>query len=242
MLILALFFYFMVKLYYRMGDIMGKYIVIEGTDCSGKETQSKLLEERLNDMGIKCKRFSFPMYDSPTGKIVEDCYLGKYKKSLFKERASNVDPYVASLYYAADRKYNMKEIIKYYDEGYYIILDRYTTSNLAYQGSKIENKEDRFYMYQWIDRLEYWLLKIPKPDITIYLHVPISVTKELLKNRKDLDDDEKDIDYLEKSEKAYLELTTLYGWNKIECTNMNKMRDVKEINDEILNMILKNKD
>lgn len=220
----------------------GKYIVIEGTDSSGKETQSKLLEKRLKDKGIKCIRFSFPMYDTPTGKIVEDCYLGKNTKSLFTEGSSNVNPFVASLYYAADRKYNMKEIIKYYDEGYYIILDRYTTSNLAYQGSKIENKEDRFYMYQWIDRLEYWLLKIPKPDITIYLHVPISVTKELLKNRKDLDDDEKDIDYLEKSEKAYLELTTLYGWNKIECTNMNKMRDVKEINDEILNMILKNKD
>ena len=214
----------------------GKYIVIEGTDSSGKETQSKLIEKRLNEKGIKCIRFSFPMYETPTGKIVEDCYLGHNHKSLFEEGASNVDPYVASLYYAADRKYNMKKIMEYYNKGYYIIFDRYTTSNLAYQGSKIDNKDDRFYMYEWIDRLEYWLLKIPKPDLTIYLHVPIDVTLKLIEGRKK-DDNEKDVNYLEKSEKAYLELAGLYGWSKIECTENGEMRRVTDINDDILKMI-----
>ena len=82
----------------------GKIIVIEGTDCSGKETQSKLLENKLIEIGLKCIRFEFPNYDSPTGKIVGGAYLGKEEisKSLFAEGAPNVDPYIACLYYAAD--------------------------------------------------------------------------------------------------------------------------------------------
>ena len=97
----------------------GKIIVIEGTDCSGKETQSKLLEKRLNEKGRKCIRFSFPMYDTPTGKIVGGSYLGKpeISPSLFEEGAVNVDPHVVCLYYAADRKYNMPKIEKYLNEG-----------------------------------------------------------------------------------------------------------------------------
>ena len=91
---------------------MSKLIVIEGTDCSGKETQSKLLEERLKKEGKKVVRFDFPMYDSPTGKIIGGAYLGKPEigKSIFPEGAVNVDPYITCLYFAADRKYNMPKI------------------------------------------------------------------------------------------------------------------------------------
>ena len=114
----------------------GKIIVIEGTDCSGKETQSKLLEKKLIEMGLKCIRFEFPNYDSPTGKIVGGAYLGRedISKSYFEEGANNVDPYIACLYYAADRKYNISKINEYLDNGYYVIIDRYTTSNQAHQG------------------------------------------------------------------------------------------------------------
>ena len=91
---------------------MGKFIVIEGTDCSGKETQSKLLVEKLEKMGKKAIRLTFPNYDSPTGKIVGGPYLGKKEicECWFKEGAVNLDPKVASLYYAADRKYNENSI------------------------------------------------------------------------------------------------------------------------------------
>ena len=157
----------------------GKIIVIEGTDCSGKETQSKLLEETLQKKH-NCIRFSFPMYDTPTGIIVGDDLLGRKGESLFKEGAPQVDPRVVCLYYAADRKYNMPKIQEYLDKDYYVILDRYITSNLAYQGSKIRDKDERFDMYQWIDKLEYWLLGLPKPDMTIFLHVPYEKTAELL--------------------------------------------------------------
>ena len=217
----------------------GKIIVIEGTDCSGKETQSRLLEERLNKEKKKCVRFEFPMYYTPTGKIVGGAYLGKPEigPSFFKEGAVNVDPYVISLYYAADRKYNLPKIEEYLQKDYYVILDRYTTSNLAHQGSKIRDKDERFNMYQWIDKLEYWLLGLPKPDKTIFLHVPLEFTLELRKNRKNIDEHEKSVDYLKRSEEAYLELTELYNWDRIECIKNGQLRSIEDINDEIIKII-----
>ena len=219
----------------------GKIIVIEGTDCSGKETQSKLLEKRLKRDGIKCKLFSFPMYDTPTGKIVGGSYLGKPEifESFFKEGATNVDSHVACLYYAADRKYNMPKIEEYLKKGYYVILDRYTSSNQAHQGSKIKNPDDRFDMYQWIDKLEYWLLKLPKPDITIFLHVPIENSLEIRKNRKNLDEHEKSPEHLKNAEEAYIELSELYNWKRIECVKDNKLRTINDISEEIYKIIKK---
>ena len=217
----------------------GKIIVIEGTDCSGKETQSLLLEEALKRKNINSFKMSFPNYNSPTVKIIVNCYLGKNKEPYFKEGSNNVDPYVSSLYYAADRKYNMdKEILEYYNKGYYVILDRYTSSNQAHQGSKIKDKDERFNMYQWIDKLEYWLLKLPKPDITIYLHVPYENTIELLKIRGNLDDNEKDKEFLRNSEEAYIELSELYGWKRIECVENKKIKTREEIHKEIINIVL----
>ena len=219
----------------------GKIIVVEGTDCSGKETQSKLLEERLNSIGKKCVRFDFPNYESPTGKIIGGAYLGKPEigPSFFKEGAVNVEPHVVCLYYAAGRKYAMPEIEKYLNDDYYVILDRYTTSNLAHQGSKIHDKDERFNMYQWIDKLEYWLLGLPKPDKTIFLHVPLENTLELRKNRKSIDEHEKSPEYLKRAEESYLELSELYNWDKIECIRNNKLRSVEDINNEIMKIIEK---
>ncbi len=217
----------------------GKIIVIEGTDCSGKETQAKMLESKLKSEGKKCIRFSFPMYDTPTGKIIGDNYLGKNELGyvLFKEGAINVDPHVVCLYYAADRKYNMPKIVDYLKKDYYVILDRYTTSNLAHQGSKIKDKDERFNMYQWIDKLEYWLLQLPKPDKTIFLHVPHNYSMELIKQRTQLDEKEKSKEHLQRAEEAYLELVELYNWDKIECVKNEKLRSIEDINDEILNII-----
>ena len=220
----------------------GKIIVIEGTDCSGKETQSILLEENLKKNNIKCFRMSFPVYDSPTGKIVGGDYLGKPEigDSKFLEGAVNVDPHIACLYYAADRKYNIDKAMKYLDEGYVVILDRYISSNQAHQGSKIHDKDERFNMYQWIDKLEYWLLNLPKPDYTIFLHVPYEYSHELMKNRKFLFEHEKSIDHLMHAEEAYLELAGLYNWKSIECIKDYNMRKASEISDEIINYILDN--
>lgn len=217
----------------------GKIIVIEGTDCSGKETQSKLLEKYLNSNGINCIRMSFPAYDTPTGKIVGGPYLGKEEicPSYFEDGSADVDPYISCLYYAADRKYNIEKVNKYIDDGYTVILDRYTTSNMAHQGGKIEDSEERFNMYQWIDKLEYWLLKLPKPDITIFLHMPYTSSCELKKNRKSLDGNEKSETHLKNAEKAYIELSELYNWDRIECVESDRIKSIEEISSEIINML-----
>ena len=218
----------------------GKIIVIEGTDSSGKETQTKLLEKKLKEKGKKCIHFAFPMYDTPTGKIIGGSYLGKTDigNSFFGEGAINVDPKVICLYYAADRKYNMPKIEKYLKEDYYVLLDRYTTSNLAHQGSKIKDKDERFNMYQWIDKLEYWLLKLPKPDKTIFLHVPYEYGEELRKSRNVSDEHERSETHLKQAEEAYIELSELYNWSRIDCIKDNKLRSIEEINEDILRIVL----
>ena len=220
---------------------MGKFIVIEGTDCSGKETQSRLIVDKLNEMGKKAVRITFPNYDLPTGKIIGGPYLGKEEicEGWFPEGAVNVDPKVACLYYAADRKYNEKEILKYLDEDYYVICDRYLSSNMAHQGSKIHDSEERFLMYEWIDKLEYWLLGLPKPDTTFFLHVPYEFAVELKKNRKSLDEHEKSPEHLKNSEIAYVELSELYHWHHINCIKDKKMRTIEDINEELMKEINK---
>lgn len=219
----------------------GKLIVIEGTDCSGKETQSKLLVKKLNAMGIKSINLSFPMYDSPTGQIIGGPLLGKSEicESWFPGGPVNVDPKISCLFYATDRKYNFHIIEEYLEQGYYVILDRYISSNMAHQGSKIEDPDERFNLFKWIDKLEYWLLELPKADITIFLHVPFSITKELLRNRISLDGNEKDENYLINTEKTYMELSSLYNWNKVNCVIGDKLREIDDINTEILDIIVK---
>lgn len=218
----------------------GRLIAIEGTDCSGKETQANLLVKKLQAMGMKAVKIGFPMYDTPTGKIIGGPFQGTPSicESWFSEGPTKVDPKISCLFYAADRKYNYPKIQKYLEEGYYVILDRYVSSNMAHQGSKIIDKDERFYFYRWIDKLEYWLLELPKADITFYLHVPYHVTKELMRQRGEDDDVEKDDNYLIRSEETYIELSELYHWNTIQCVKDEKIRTIEEINAEILKAVI----
>ena len=210
---------------------MGKIIVIEGIEGSGKETQSKLLVESLNKMGIKVVEFSFPMYDTPTGRIFKECLLNN--NNYFNEGIDFLDPELVCLYTAADRKYNIKTIEKYLNDDYIVVINRYTSSNMANQGSKYDNSEDRFYMYQWIDKLEYWLLKLPKPDYTILLNMPYKYNNQL---SFDLIDNSKEKRVLD----AYLELAGLYNWDVIDCIDGSKEKTIDEIHKEIIEL-LKNK-
>ena len=221
----------------------GKIIVIEGTDSSGKATQSEKLLKRLNDEGKKAIALSFPCYDTPTGKIVGGPLLGKPEigESFFGDETLTLDPKITCLYYAADRKYNMKKVDEYLDKGYYVILDRYVTSNLAHQGGKILDKDERFYIYQWIDKLEYWLLELPKPDKTIFLHVPYDFAKELKKNRQSLDVHENSEEHLRNAENTYVYIAHKYKWDYINCIKTfkyNSLEDIKTV-DEISEEVIK---
>ena len=227
----------------------GKIIVIEGTDCSGKETQSKLLVEKLRASGEKVATMSFPVYDSPTGRIIGACLLGKpdmcekYLKEnhgFFQEAGGEVDSLAALCYYAADRRYNLPTIKKYLDEGYTLILDRYVTSNLAHRGGMLDTKEERLKMYQKIDTLEYDLMELPRPDQVILLYMPFEYAYELKQNRKEkLDEAERDENYLKRGENAYLELAELYGYDIVNCVKEKKIRSIEEISEDVYKLVRK---
>lgn len=215
---------------------MGKIIVIEGVNDSGKETQSKLLAKTLKEEGYKVVEFSFPMYKSPTGKIFKNCVLGKDGNGYFEEGYENLDPYVVCLYTAADRKYHKEKIERYLKNDYIVILNRYTSSNMAHQGSRYSDSEERFYMYQWIDKLEYWLLKLPKPDCTILLKVPAKYLNQLSEKQVAFNFQE-DIFDQDSVLKAYIELSELYNWDSIDCVSNNNMKSVEEIHEEIMKIV-----
>ena len=220
----------------------GKLIVIEGTDCSGKETQSNLLVKKLNELGIKTEKFCFPNYQSPTGKILAGPYLGKpdFCEGYFDEGASNVDPKVASLYFAADRKYNIAKIEEKLNQGINVVVDRYIDSNFAHQGSKIYDDKKRKEMFCYLEKLEYGLLKLPRADITIFLYMPIEAAKILKANRPEKPDQhEMDERYLLNSEKVYLQLAKMHKYIKIDCAEKNKPKPIEDIHKEVLEKILK---
>lgn len=220
----------------------GKLIVVEGTDCSGKETQTKMLVEKLIKNNRKVKRYSFPMYDTPTGKIVGGPYLGKkyISDGWFSEGAPNVPYKVASLLYAADRLYNIDKINNDLENGIDVILDRYVYSNMAHQGGKIIDKKERIDLYKWLEELEFNLLNLPIPDIKIFLHMPVEYTKILKQNRlEEADQHEKDKNHLINAEKAYLEIAKMYDFNSIECIKDNNIKSIDDINKELYDIVEK---
>jgi dTMP kinase len=223
-----------------------KIIVIEGTDGSGKETQSKKLFEYLSKNNYKVKRYSFPVYESSTGKIVGGPYLGKSEigESYFKETSANVDPLVSSLYYAADRRYNfLNEIENELYNNDVVILDRYVTSNQGHQASKAKTKEERLKILEFIDKLEYDLCELPRPDKVIFLHMPFEAAKELRKDRACGDGNENSETHLKNAEKNYVDIAKMYNWDYINCIKTkkyNKLEDIKsidEISDEIKKLV-----
>jgi len=220
---------------------MGKIIVIEGTDCSGKETQSKLLKSYLEQNGIKVATFSYPQYNTPTGKIIGGPLLGKPSicSSWFNNYVE-VDSKVASLYFAADRRASLPVLKELINNNEIVIIDRYIYSNMGHQGSKIEDKEERLKMYKFLETLEFDLLELPRPDLVIFLYLPYSYGEELKKNRLEtLDEAEKSQTHQIKSERTYLELTELYGFEKIDCFTNGTVKTREEINKEVISHVKK---
>lgn len=219
---------------------MAKLIVIEGTDCSGKETQANKLIENLRRDNIKVCKYSFPNYTSPTGKIVGGPYLGKSYicDGWFPEKAPNVDAKVSSLYFAADRKYNIKQIEDKLNSNYNVILDRYVYSNMAHQGGKLKTKEERNNMFIWLEKLEFDLLELPEADIKIFLHMPFLESLKLKEGREEkLDQNEEDKEHLLNAEIAYKELAEKYNFKIIECTYEGRIKSIDEIQNELYSYV-----
>lgn len=221
----------------------GKLIVIEGTDCSGKETQTNLLIERLQKERINVFKYYYPHYEDPTGKIIGGPYLGKEHigDGYFLEGAANVDPKVATLYYAADFKYSAPLIEDNLSVGNHVILDRYCFSSFAHQGGKIAGKERRLVNYQWLEKLFFGFLNLKKPDLAILLHMPYNSALKLKANRAEkADQHEMSEKHLKDAENAYLELAEIYGIKIIKCVKNGKIKLPSEIHEEVYAIVKEN--
>ena len=185
--------------------------------------------------GYKIARMSFPDYETPTGKVVGGPYLGKkhISDSYFPGGFAAVDPKVAALYYAADFRFHKKTIDNYIHDGYIIITDRYIESSMGHQGGKLFDKEERLEFYKWIEKLDYELLEMPKPDLIIFLHMPAAQTIELSRGRVGEEQHENNPIHIKNAEKAYLELAELHNFKKVECVNKGKIRGMEDIQEDV---------
>jgi dTMP kinase len=219
-------------------------IEVEGTDGSGKNTQAKKLVERLNQDGFPSEIMSFPTYDSASGRIVGQCYLGKQglgegDVAWFGD-ANSVDPRLASVYYAANRLQEKNKMLKILQSGKGLILDRYVESNMAHQGGKAKTPEERDEIIDFIEGLEYRHLKLPRPDLTIFLHMPYEHAEKLREKRGGLKDGhESNSEHLKRAEETYVYLANIYGWEKINCTRLGNVKTIEEISDEVYQSVMK---
>lgn len=221
----------------------GKLIVLDGTDGSGKATQTRLLVSRLKKNKISVRTLDFPQYyNNFFGKFIGECQAGKHGDFL------NIDPKIASVLYAADRFESKKKIDDWLRKGYVVILDRYTSSAQMHQGGKITNIKKRKEFFKWLEEMEFGVFGIPKPDAIIYLDLSIDIVWSLLsektaKSKKQYVDGgvdmvEKDKKYLLNAQKSALKIIEDNNkWYKIECAPKKKMKSREEIHNMVFDVV-----
>ena len=217
---------------------MGKLIVIEGTDGSGKSTQFKRLTQRLSDEGREFQKLVFPQYAEPSSALIR-MYLG----GEFGTNPSDVNAYAASAFYAVDRYASYKKVWgEYYENGGLIVSDRYTTSNAVHQASK-ESGDKQAEFLKWLYEFEYDRLGLPKPDLIIYLDVPTDFTEKMMRHREadtntKADIHEQDLEYLATCRRTGRAAAAYYGWTVIDCVRDGVMRSIEDIHEEIYRKVL----
>lgn len=216
---------------------MGKLIVFEGTDGSGKSTQFSLLTKRLQAMQIDFRTMVFPQYSEPSSALIR-MYLG----GEFGAKPSDVNAYAASTFYAVDRYASYRKVWReYYQKGGLMLSDRYTTSNAVHQASK-EPPEQREAFFNWLYDLEYRYLELPQPDLVLYLNVPTELTEQMLRRREQAtntyaDIHEQNMDYLRLCHSTGMQAAKYYGWTMIDCARGGKMRSIEDIHNEIFSLV-----
>lgn len=216
---------------------MGKLIVIEGTDGSGKSTQFKLLSQHLQADGVNFKHIVFPRYDQDSSALIR-MYLG----GQFGTKPTDVNAYAASAFYAVDRFASYKmDWGQWYEAGGVVLSDRYTTSNAVHQASK-EPKEAQAGFLSWLYDFEYDKLGLPRPDLTVYLDMPTGFTEKLLRHREQdtnttADIHEQDMQYLATCRETGRNAAAHYGWTVIQCVKDGQMRTIEDIHQEIYSKV-----
>ena len=213
---------------------MGRLIVIDGLDGSGKGTHSKLVCAKLNELGIPAERISFPDYESHSSALLQ-----MYLHGEFGNHAEDVNAYAASVFFAADRFAGFRtKYQKLYDEGVILVADRYTTSNIVHQMSKLPQEEwDEF--IHWLTELEYGKFELPKPDAVIYLDMKPEISQALIERRyrgdlskKDIH--ELDVGYLKRSRDCALYVGERLGWRMTPMYDAQGVPRSKQENFEII--------
>jgi len=218
---------------------MGKLIVIEGTDGSGKSTQFRLMSDRLEKDGIGFKHIVFPRYDQESSALIR-----MYLSGQFGDKPGDVNAYAASAFYAVDRFASYKmDWGSWYENGGVVLSDRYTTSNAVHQASKVPETEREQYLH-WLYDFEYDKLGLPRPDLTIYLDVPTDFTEKMMRKREQdtntkADIHEKDTAYLATCRLTGRAAAEYYGWTVIQCVRDGAMRTIEDIHNEIYSHVKK---
>lgn len=217
----------------------GKFIVIEGTDGSGKGTQVALLIDSLKKREVGVEVADFPQYDNFSSGFVAKYLRGEYGT------ANEVGPYRASVFYALDRYDKSFDIKRWLSEGKIVVSNRYVSANMGHQAGKIANKKKRDEFLKWLENLEFKIFNIPKPDVTILLYMPPEVGQKLVDQKasrdytkgKKRDIHEADLDHLKKASKAYLYVAKKYGWKVINCVEHGVLLSREEIHQKISDFV-----
>ncbi len=253
----------------------GNLIVVEGPDGSGKTVQTRLLMKKLSKEGYQVQMTDFPQYGKSFFANMIEKYLkggfgwpqelrnylkthplsteknsisGNYKTEYVESGPDEVNPYLTSLLYAGDRWEAKGQMNKWLIEGNIIISNRYVCSNMAHQGAKISDTKERKKFFEWIEELEHKIYTIPRVNLTIYLHVPIEISQELIRTRakeskgfKSVADlHEVDTGYLKRVQDVYLDLANGdSNWCTIECTKNNQIKSKEEIAEEVWSAVSK---
>ncbi len=215
---------------------MGKLIVIDGVDSSGKQTQTNLLFDRLKKDGKRIRKVSFPAYDSLSSALVKMYLSGEFGKN-----PDDVNAYTASAFYALDRFATFRtDWGRDYADGTIIIADRYVTSNMIHQAGKIGNADEREKCLDWIYDFEYIKCGLPVPDETFFLDMPMEYAVSLMSERmnkidgsSEKDIHESDMEYLRKSYDSAVFVADKYMWKHIACVENGRIRTPEEIHEEI---------
>lgn len=213
-----------------------KIIVIEGVDSSGKATQSQLLAKKLENDGNPVISVEFPNYKSDSSSVVK-----MYLNGNFGLDPNSVSPYAASTFFAVDRFASVNgEWKDYFSNGNIVIADRYTTSNMVHQASKIDDIEEKSKFLDWLYDFEYKVLSLPQPDLVIFLDMPVENARQLMAQRANKIDNssvkdihERNESYLQQSYDNACFVAEKYGWKRIKCAVDGRVRTIEDISDEI---------
>ena len=216
---------------------MGKLIVLEGIDGSGKSAQYRRLTARFEREGLDYHSIVFPRYDQESSALIR-----MYLNGDFGSRPDDVNAYASSIFYAVDRYASyMTDWKAYYQSGGVVLSDRYTTSNAVHQGAKLPPEEQpRF--FDWLYDLEYVKLGLPRPDLVIFLDVDLATSearmhRRQLKTGKSGDIHERDTEYLQLCLDTGHRAAAHYGWRVVDFMKDGKEREVDEKHEELYQIV-----